>query len=93
MNSNELKKIADSMIDSVSRADWGKHLDSYNLKSGDMSEISDYLTAKSVLLAELSEYIDRRGGAGCGDDGHEKALEKAQKERKKIRKALGYSYP
>lgn len=93
MDSNELKKIADSMVDSVSRADWGNHLDSYNLTSGDLSEISDYLTAKSVLLAELAGYVDRRGGAGCGDDGHEEALKKAQKDRKKIRKAIGYSYP
>ena len=43
--------------------------------------------------AELGAYLSMRGGAWCGDHGHEQALSHAQTKLRKIRKAMGYSYP
>lgn len=44
-------------------------------------------------LAFLSEYMSWRGGAGCGDHGEVKAAKKADARVRKVRKALGYTYP
>lgn len=90
---NKLSNISNVLLDSKPRNEWGEFLDGLNLRSGELSEMSDYLTNRATLLAELAEYLDNRGGNGCGDSGHENAMKKAQKERKRIRKALGYSYP
>ena len=38
-------------------------------------------------------YLEDRGCAGCGDNGHGHATKAAEKLRKKVRRAVGYSYP
>jgi hypothetical protein len=87
----------DAMLYNLSREEWGEYitkmLEDKGISSSDLSEISDTLTMRATLFAELATYLDNRGGAGCGDSGHEKAYAKAQKKRVVVRKALGYTYP
>ncbi len=85
--------IITAMLESVSRNEWGEFLDKQKATSSELLELSDMLTSRAVLFAELAKYLDYRGGAGLGDSGHEIAMKKAQKRRRKVRKALGYSYP
>lgn len=49
--------------------------------------------AEAERAARVSGYAIMRGGSGSGDHGHDKAMDKANATRKRIRKALGYSYP
>ncbi len=51
------------------------------------------LNALSQTSAYYGEYISMRHGNGCGDQGNESARKEADKVVKKVRKALGYSYP
>jgi hypothetical protein len=44
-------------------------------------------------LAWAAGYVDRRYGAGCGDQGHTDAVKYANKLKAGVRKVLGYSYP
>ncbi len=44
-------------------------------------------------LARFREYIDQRDGAGCVDQGHAAAVKASNKIGRKIRKALGFTYP
>lgn len=59
----------------------------------DWKRISDMAASMAVWFGVLSHYAEWRGGAACGDHGHEKALAEAHKRRKALRKAVGYSYP
>ena len=94
MNSEEERRIAFDVLANSSRNDLGENIEFFN-REYDISiqELSDYACSLSVIAAELSEYLGYRGGYGVGDHGHDAALLKADKKRKKIRKALGYSYP
>jgi hypothetical protein len=47
----------------------------------------------AIVYAMFSEYLAYRGSAGFGDHGHYDALKQARKMEKRIRKALGYTYP
>lgn len=58
-----------------------------------LSEVSDACCDAALCLGELSYYLGYRGAYGCGDHGHDKAVEQACRHRPKLRKALGYSYP
>lgn len=49
--------------------------------------------AVSQRAAWVSEYLSLRGASGCGDHGHDEAVKGANKYLKKVRKALGYTYP
>lgn len=59
----------------------------------DFERLSNLATEKALQLALLSIYLGHRGGFGCGDHGHDGAIRAMNKERKKIRWALCYSYP
>jgi hypothetical protein len=56
----------------------------------EMERECDALIQRASLL---STYLGARGADGCGDHGHEVALRYAQKQVKRIRKAIGYTYP
>lgn len=49
--------------------------------------------AVAQRTAWISKYLDYRGAAGCGDSGHDEAVEQANAHLKTVRKAMGYSYP
>lgn len=83
--------IVRKMIDETPRNEWGKWFE--NINSGDASSIDDYACSLSVIAAEISAYACMRGGNGCGDHGHDAAMKAVEKKRKRVRKALGYSYP
>ena len=86
--------ILDQLIYEIPRNQWGECLDAKKKDFVvDIQSLSDHASNLSVIAAELSEYFDYRGAAGCGDHGHDAALAKAQKRRKKVRKALGYTCP
>ena len=54
-------------------------------------ELSIRASRVAANYALASEYLDWRGGAGYGDHGHDKAIEKAIATKKRVRKALGYN--
>lgn len=62
-----------------------------------MMSVRQRLAREADALAQdaawLSAYLDQRGAAGCGDNGHEEAVKYADKRKKQIRKVLGYTYP
>jgi hypothetical protein len=43
--------------------------------------------------AWLSAYLGARGANGCGDSGHDAAVKYADKQRRAIRRVLGYTQP
>jgi hypothetical protein len=59
----------------------------------DYQHAESALSALSVRAGELSYYLGYRGAFGTGDHGHERAFTLAEKKRKVLRKANGYSYP
>lgn len=81
-------------------ADLAAHLETHSrtditegMSTPELVEFSDSCLGFAAILAELSEYAMYRGAAGCGDHGHEKARKKAEAQAKRVRKALGYTYP
>ena len=56
----------------------------------DLAKNADSICQRAALI---SRYAEHRGGNGCSDLGHQKALNKAQAVLKKVRKALGYTFP
>jgi len=58
-------------------------------------EVVQYLDAIAQRATLYAEYIGNRTGAGtCGDrKTHDDAAKRAQHVTKRVRKALGYSYP
>lgn len=76
-----------AMIHEVSRNDWEQ------IHPASWQEVESLADGLSALAAEISAYAGMRGANGTGDHGHEEAMKAAQKARKRVRKALGYSYP
>ena len=81
------------MINTIPRNEWGEYFDELKSEEKDVQGLASHASQLSALAGELSEYLEYRGAAGCGDHGHDEALAKAQKRRKKVRRALGYTYP
>jgi hypothetical protein len=75
------------MLENVCRNDWE------TITPESWSDLVDEADATAVMAAEVAVYAGMRGGNGCGDHGHEAALEAARKARVKVRRALGFSYP
>jgi hypothetical protein len=93
MERAEVQQLVITMINSGTD-DWDEAIK--NLKRTDRSAIQEMESVASgmaVQAAMLSEYLEYRGAAGMGDHGHEDALRQAQRARKRIRMAIGYSYP
>ena len=91
MNDDEKWELTHKFIRKLIRWEWKDIVDS--MSESDMSELSDYASNLSVIAAELSTYLGTRGGYGCGDHGEDETWERVIKQRKSIRKALGFSYP
>jgi len=86
MNDNT-KSLCDSFLNAPIK-DWGELTDALSLADKTALEIeADTLCTASALL---SIYMDKRGASGCGDAGHEQAVESAIKTKKDIRELLGY---
>lgn len=81
------KETLKRMIVELSRNEWEF------VKPESWQEVESLADGLSALAAEISAYAGMRGADGCGDHGHEEAMKAAQKARKRVRKALGYSYP
>ncbi len=58
-----------------------------------LQELENSLDHLCRFSAARAAYVMMRHGCGCGDQGHDKAVKEAGKVTKKVRKALGYSYP
>lgn len=59
----------------------------------DAGEYARTLDAIAVKAARMAEYLESRGGDGCGDSGHEAAVSASNRRAARVRKALGYTYP
>ena len=64
-----------------------------DMSHANMNELVSYAIQLATVATELAAYLSMRGGSGCGDAGDEAAWKQVAKERRKIRKVLGYSYP
>ncbi len=70
--------------------DWKKTVD--RLKLQDRDTLRQELERIAIHAAMLAEYLDKRHGYGCGDQGHEAAMRKANKIGKLVRmKGFGYN--
>ena len=57
------------------------------------SELIDTMDTMIERLARFREYLNTRYGHGCGDQGHKSAVKEQNKMARKIRAALGFTYP
>lgn len=62
-------------------------------KGIDLQDAERVLTQVAELCGIRASYLLQRGAGGCGDNGHDHALYHANRDRKRLRKALGYTYP
>jgi hypothetical protein len=85
-------EFALKMATEIPTNEWGTFFDKNfaDIKWHHVENIMDDLSIRSAMA---SEYVSLRYTNGCGDSGHEVALNRAMKIRKKIRKVLGYSIP
>ena len=72
MNFNDLQKKLRQMLDGAP-CDWG--ILSRNFTESDFSMLKRWVDNRLNILNRLSMYADARGGNGCGDCGHEEALD------------------
>ncbi len=68
----ELQKIMNKMIEGVP-CEWGAI--SQELKDNDFHMVKIWAMNRLKLLERLVTYAELRGGNGCGDSGHDLALE------------------
>lgn len=64
--------------------------DNDTITDSDMKEMERFLDAVAFRAVMLSVYLGLRGGNGCGDHGHEDALEAGRKIEKDARQIMGY---
>lgn len=53
------------------------------------SAIESDLQSAAFLLA----YLEDRGVAGCGDNGHESAVKAGERQKKQVRRIVGFTNP
>jgi hypothetical protein len=70
---------------------WQAQVD--KLTSSQKQELSNWLDSVIERSARLRAYVDARGAVGCGDGGHNDGVKEGNKLVRKIRKALGFTYP
>ena len=75
----------------LSMTDWDEAVQA--LGTSDKVKLADSADHIATRLAMLSAYLTYRGAAGFGDHGHDDAVRQAERARKRVRKALGFSYP
>jgi hypothetical protein len=90
----ELSRLGADFLVNVSPNHWDKWFSGANpldtCKASDLERSADGLASQAALLGG---YLGLRGGAGAGDHGHDKALTHGRKREKRVRAALGYTYP
>lgn len=72
MEFNELRKKMKEMIDGAP-CDWG--ILSRNFTQGDFNMLGKWVHNRLEILNRLAMYAGARGGNGCGDVGHDEALD------------------
>lgn len=87
---HKLQTILDKMTN-VPLSEWDEMV--YQLNTSERVEIAEHLDDRIQMYSLLVEYLERRGAAGCGDSGHDEAMKQSTKRLKKVRNALGYTYP
>ena len=63
------------------------------MKTAEKGNTEDALESVILKAAWQYGYVAARYGAGCGDQGHEEAVHAANSLLKKVRKAMGFTYP
>lgn len=56
-----------------------------------IQEAVNDLDGMIVQLSRFREYLEQRGGTGCGDQGHKSAVKAQNKMAAAIRRALGFT--
>lgn len=80
--------LVDKLVHEVAREEWGGAI--AGIREADLSLAANAAGAQAVLYAEASAYLDARANYGMK---HNEAMQEYEAMRKKVRKALGYSYP
>lgn len=57
------------------------------------TKVSEEAYVDAQAAAFLIGYLNQRGVAGCGDNGHSHACTEGSKTRKAVRRALGFTQP
>ncbi len=79
-----------SKILNAPMAEWPQRL---NATRTPLHDVERELSSILQRTALLHSYVSNRFNTGCGDQGHEAAVKRANKELTRIRKAMGFSYP
>lgn len=90
------RQVLLSMVGEIKTAVQGDPLgfDSFSkLDAEAMQRAQRFADGLAENAGALQGYLDARGCAGCGDHGHDAAMEQGAKRRKQVRKALGYTHP
>lgn len=87
----KIEWIIERMLGS-SQAGWDKAiaLPGIDVDCALLSEAEVVLSGRAVQFAGMAEYLAERSGR-CGDEGHAKAIKRAQACRRAMRRALRYS--
>jgi len=86
----DVEEVIDKML-KTSRNDMAYAVE--GLQPEQLAMVSSVLMFRAALYAELAAYADYRGGCGCGDHGHEEALQRAHGHMRLVRRTLGFSIP
>ena len=81
MEKQKMRKAL-KLVFETAPVDWQEKAD--KMKPEELTEIEGQLEALSERAAMLAGYLTERHGYGCGDQGHEAGVKRANKYLKKI---------
>lgn len=71
----------------------GDAMEELRVMPSELQDMERECDALCQRAAWLSTYLGARGADGCGDHGDSHARQYADKQVKRIRKTIGYTYP
>jgi len=63
------------------------------LKSGQVQDLAQEADRMTQKAARITAYLEARGADGCGDSGHESAIEQGKERVKAVRRVMGFVCP
>lgn len=63
------------------------------IKSGQIQDLAQEADRMTQKAARIAAYLEARGADGCGDSGHESAIEQGKKRVQAVRRVMGFVCP